>query len=279
MIRKDCPECGGTGWKPVEAEGVRYVTRCDCRQTERMWQLLEQARIPRRYEHCAFENFDIRKLETGHTNTSLDAAKVTAQSFVKEYPDVDIGLLFVGPTGVGKTHLAVAVLRELIAAKGVECLFHDFRDLLKAIQDSYNPVSQTSEFRVVEPVLEAEVLLLDEMAALNPSDWVKETLGYIINSRYNQKKVTLITTTIPLEANRSHQEKDASVKDTKPSASQHKEVRTPSGDPIPSFEPSLAHLGATLVSRLYEMCRIVEMRSDDARRTLKYAGYKHLGDR
>jgi DNA replication protein DnaC len=197
MIRKHCPECGGTGWRPVESDGIRYVTRCDCRQTERTRQLLEEARIPRRYEHCAFQNFDIRKhLETGQPNRSVEAARLYARRFVEEYPS-DYGLLFVGPTGVGKTHLAVAVLRELIAAKGAECLFYDFRDLLKAIQDSYNAVSQTSELRVLEPVLDIEVLLLDEMAALNPSDWVKETLAYIINSRYNQKKITLITTTLP----------------------------------------------------------------------------------
>src|SRR5579864_7243339 len=184
MIRKDCPECGGTGWKPVEADGVRYVTRCDCRQTERVKLLLEQARIPCRYEHCAFENFDIRKhLETGQPNKSLEAARLYGTRFVEEYPS-DYGLLFVGPTGVGKTHLAVAVLRELITTKGIECLFYDFRDLLKTIQDSYNAVSQISELRVLQPVLDVEILLLDEMAALNPSDWVKETLAYIINSRY-----------------------------------------------------------------------------------------------
>ncbi len=257
MIRKDCPECGGTGWKPVEKDEVRYVVRCGCRQTERSRQLLEQSRIPRRYEHCAFENFDIRRhLETGQPSKSLEYARLTANTFVEEYP-LDYGLLFVGPTGVGKTHLAVAVLRELITTKSAECLFYDFRDLLKIIQDSYNPISQTSELRVLQPVLDIEVLLLDEMAALNPSDWVKETLAYIINSRYNQKKVTLITTTIPREGE-----------------AQRRGVVTPSGEPVPELERTLAQLGATLVSRLYEMCKPVEMGSDDYRKAIKHAGYR-----
>ena len=175
MAQRDCPQCDGTGWKPIEVDGIRRVTPCDCQNLERAALLLKQARIPPRYEHCELENFDVRKSrETGQANPSLDQAKFYATNFVKEYP-TDFGLLFVGPTGVGKTHLAVAVLRELMIRKGVECLFYDFHDLLKAIRDSYNPVSQSTELNVLQPVLDTEVLLLDELAASKPSDWVKET--------------------------------------------------------------------------------------------------------
>ena len=169
MTRKDCPECGGTGWKPVEADGVQYVARCGCRHTERTRQLLEQARIPRRYQHCAFENFDIRRqLATGQPNQMLHGAKLKAQGFVREYP-LDYGLLFVGPTGVGKTHLAVSILRELIA-KGFAGLFYEFGSLLKEIQDSYNPISKSSELRVLAPVYQADVLVLDELGATVPTE-------------------------------------------------------------------------------------------------------------
>lgn len=261
MAKKDCPVCEGTGWKPLEVEGVRRVARCDCEEVENVDRLLGQARIPPRYEHCALENFDIRKhKDTGLPNPSLSAAKLYAQRFVEEYP-TDFGLLFVGSTGVGKTHLAVAVLRELMIRKGSRCLFYDFRDLLKEIRDSYNPVSQTSELRVLQPVLDAEVLLLDELAASDPSDWVKETLAHIINSRYNQKRVTLITTTLPFGE-----------------TSSRREIRMPSGEAVPDVERSLNHLGVTLRSRLYEMCKVVEMNSDDYRKAIKQAGYKfHVG--
>ncbi|MGH9327739.1 MAG: ATP-binding protein [Terriglobia bacterium] len=257
MARNNCPLCEGTGWKPVEAEGVRRVVRCDCAEAHRSEQLLALSRIPRRYEHCAFENFDIRKDRlSGHANRYLEVAKMYAQKFVEEYP-ADFGLLFIGPTGVGKTHLAVAVIHELMVQKNAPCLFYDFRDLLKEIQDSYNPVSQTSELRILQPVLDAEVFLLDELAALNPSDWVKDTLAYIINSRYNQKKVTLITTTLPF---------------AQPSPSH--EARSPSGEAVPDMEKSLNQYGVTLRSRLYEMCKVVEMRSDDYRKAIKQAGWR-----
>lgn len=273
MAKKDCPVCEGTGWKAIETDGVRRVTRCDCQDRERTALLLKQARIPPRYEHCAFENFDIRKdRESGQPNPSLAAAKLYAQRFVEEYP-ADFGLLFVGPTGVGKTHLAVAVLRELMLRKSIECLFYDFLRLLKDIRDSYNPVSQASELSVLEPVLDVEVLLLDELAASDPTDWVKETLQHIINSRYNHKKVTLITTTLELSEPSTRRSRQPSYASPNGGVAP-REGRMPSGEPVPDFETSLSQLGNTIRSRLYEMCKVIEMNSDDYRKAIKQAGYK-----
>jgi DNA replication protein DnaC len=234
---------------PVESGGVRGVARCDCVGVTRTEALLQQAQIPRRYQHCSFQNFHLR-LENGQPNRSLSEARLVARRWVEEYP-VDYGLLFIGPTGVGKTHLAGAVIRDLIMLKGVECRFQDFRELLKEIRDSYNPISESTEFRIIQPLVDVEVLLLDELAAFNPSEWVKETLSYLINSRYNRKKVTLITTTLPLG------------EPSRPSA------RTPSGEPMPDIDAALIHLGATLCSRLYEMCRPLEINCDDFRKQIR----------
>ena len=257
MAQKDCPHCEGTGWKPIEVNGVRRVTPCDCQNLERSGLLLKKSRIPPRYEHCELASFAIRKNpETGIENPSLERAKFTAQRFVEEYP-TEVGLLFVGATGVGKTHLAVAVIRELMLRKGVDCLFYDFHDLLKVIRDSYNPGTQSTELTVLQPVLDVEVLLLDELAGSNPSEWVKETLHHIINWRYNYKKVTLITTTLL-------------SRDT----SRRPGSRQPSGEEVPDLDYTLNQLGVTLRSRLYEMCKMVEMSSDDFRKAVKQASYK-----
>ncbi|PYS29008.1 MAG: hypothetical protein DMG11_10635 [Acidobacteria bacterium] len=147
-----CSDCGGTGWVRISRDGAEGVVRCECVKTNRPDRLLEGARIPLRYAHCELANFD----PLPSANRSTEKAKIAAEKFVSQ----PFGLLFMGPQGVGKTHLAVGIIKELMRRKAVQCLFRTFPELLKEIQNSYNPVSQASELSLLEPVLEAEVLVL-----------------------------------------------------------------------------------------------------------------------
>ena len=127
-------------------------------------------------------------------NHGLEQAKLVTEAFARDYPaGSGTGLLLMGPCGAGKTHLAVAALRQIVL-RGHTGLFYDYRELLKEIQGSYNPESQTSELGVLEPVLTADVLLLDDLGASKPSPWALETVGHILNSRYNERRITLLTT-------------------------------------------------------------------------------------
>ena len=249
-----CTVCGGTGWKPVgpEASG-RGVVRCDCMAQASFDRRWRAARIPARYQHCDFSSFQANVHDEPAWNQSLSAARLQAEAFVRDFLPgrTEFGLLFMGPSGVGKTHLGVAVLRALLE-RGTEALFCDFRELLKTIQDSYNPVSQATEMQVLSPVLESEVLLLDDLGASKPSAWVQDTVAHIINTRYNDRRVTLITTNY-LDAPTTRAVGSGTVR-----------------------EDTLAdRIGERMRSRLYEMCRVIEMRAEDFRRRVKQAQY-HL---
>ncbi|PYR73709.1 MAG: hypothetical protein DMF87_25135 [Acidobacteria bacterium] len=106
-----CAICDDTGWKTIEVDGVSRVTRCDCWHQRSFESLLKSARIPRRYTHCELSNFE------AHTDSQRDALR-RATRLVDQFPVVDKGLLFFGDNGVGKTHLAVALMKEAIRRKG-----------------------------------------------------------------------------------------------------------------------------------------------------------------
>jgi DNA replication protein DnaC len=228
--------CGGTGWEHVEGKGVRP---CSCKKAARGELLLANARIPKRYGQCSFESFS-------PYNLSLKQALNRCREFVASYPLVQGGLLFSGGCGSGKTHLAVAVLKSLIADKGAIGLFYDFRDLLKEIQDSYNPNTHTSELKILAPVFEAEVLVLDELGATKPTEWVQETITHIINKRYNEEKLTIFTSNYLDPA------------------------------PDPERDESLTdRVGVRLRSRLYEMCDEIDFPNvPDFRKMVKSPGVK-----
>ena len=241
-----CPLCGDSGWKQVGSGPNQRVTRCDCRLRQRSDQLLERARIPRRYEPCELSNFDVLP---GGFEAIMSRAHLQACRFVEEYPlDRNAGLLLVGPVGVGKTHLAVGVIKELIR-KNIPCLFYDYRELLKEIQNSYNSTVQTTEMEVLRPVFDTPVVVLDELGAVKPTEWVWDTVSHILNTRYNDQRTTIITTNYP------DQPAYENGGDSDRSLAQRATRRETLGDRI----------GERMRSRLHEMCRTVVMDGKDFR--------------
>jgi DNA replication protein DnaC len=248
MATEVCNLCSGTGWKTVEDGFERRVKRCDCRLRARSQSLLQSARIPKRYEHCELSNFEY---EGPHR--SLLPARMAACKFVEDYPLDKTGLLLIGNGGVGKTHLAVGIMKELISSKGIHCLFYDYQELLKQIQNSYNASVQTTELDVLRPVFDCEVLVLDELGSVKATEWKWDTVSLILNTRYNDNRTTVITTNFP---DGPSAENDAT--------SRSERRKDTVGDRI----------GDRMRSRLHEMCRIVEVKGQDFRMNVRNASFR-----
>ncbi|HZQ18848.1 MAG TPA: ATP-binding protein [Terriglobales bacterium] len=246
-----CPICGGSGWKSVTSD--RRVVRCECRLKSRAESLLTGARIPKRYEHCELSNFEF---DGPHRN--LASARMAACKFVEDYPLDSTGLLLIGSIGVGKTHLAVGIIKELVLGKGIPCLFYDYRELLKQIQNSYNDSVKATELDVLRPVFETELLVLDELGAVKPTEWVWDTVSLILNTRYNDSRTTIITTNYP----------DDAARDSNANSEFARAQRAARGETLGD------RIGERMRSRLHEMCRIVKMEGADFRQTYRSASFR-----
>lgn len=251
-----CPLCEGTGWKSISQGSDRRVTRCDCRLQARTQTLLAASRIPKRYEHCELSNF-----EFDGPHLALASARMAACKFVEDYPLDNTGLLLIGSIGVGKTHLAVGIIKELILSKGIACLFYDYRELLKQIQNSYNDSVKATELEVLRPVFETEVLVLDELGAVKPTEWVWDTVSLILNTRYNDNRTTIITSNFPNLPARGSQ---SNFNSRSREAAEHANREETLGDRI----------GERMRSRLHEMCRIVKMEGEDFRQKFRSASFR-----
>lgn len=271
---------------PATKDDASGVARCECYKRARSPRLLEFARIPPRYKDATLESY-----KPGD-NPWLNSALHNAQRFVEMYPTaMPTGILFMGTPGLGKTHLAIGVIKALIE-RGWPCLFCDFPDLLREIQNSYNPLTHGSEKLILEPILNAEVLVLDDLGCQKWSEWVQDILGHVINDRYSHGHVTIfttnyldpkVTTAEEVEALGKYLERlrENEIIDESGNVNKYKMKELERlGIPMPTLpqkgDTLEARIGDRLRSRLNEMCKTVKMYGEDYRKIID--GNRRIGE-
>jgi DNA replication protein DnaC len=232
----------------VEGASLSGATPCDCRAKGRASRLEERAQIPPLYQRTSFENFEAEVPGNNNATRELKGVVVAVKKFANHFPDESRpGLLISGKPGTGKTHLAVAVMRQLIE-KGHECQFCDYQTLLNSIKSSYDPLSNSSDKEAYRMALDAEVLVLDDLGAHRVTDWVEDTVTSIITHRCNNRKALIATTNLPI-----------------PDVGDPAHVKSALGRP--EYLTTLSdRIGPRGYSRLFEMCTVVRMlQTDDYR--------------
>lgn len=215
--KKVCEKCGGMQFILTNEGPVP----CECRQEELLKKRLKAAKIPRRYENKTIETF-------AGNDKKRRQLRNDANAYVKGFPPTEgkKGLLFLGTTGCGKTHLAIGILKAIIN-KGYTGYYCNIIDFFRMLKETYISDSGYDELALLERIGSADFLVLDDLGAEKPTEWKIDRLYTIVNRRYEQNLPILVTT---------------NKRDT---------------------EELKGHVGERIISRLYEMCQIIDYFPDE----------------
>ncbi len=237
-----CPVCDGRGTTTFRDEAGYEIHRpCACRQLARRLELFNRAGIEAHYADARLETFQ-------PTNEDIGEAHAAAVEFVRRYPATTRGLLFSGPVGVGKTHLAVAVVRELTLERGVPSRFIDFLALIQELRASFERGGGAAA--LLERLATVELLVIDDLGKGRGNEWELEVLDDLVGRRYNAGATTIVTTN-------------------------YRDATPTQGDrTADSFihESLQQRVGTRIHSRLHEMCAFHDMEGRDFRRTRRSRG-------
>ena len=248
--------------------GAGTARPCDCRKQNHQFGRLAAARIPERYQNCRISSYQINGAAA--IQGQMLRARFMAQRYVNDFLSLRneiggrAGLLFMGPPGVGKTHLAVSILIEVIEKYAIPGRFVELNEFVGQMKATFEPAAPETMQQVIEPVIDAPLLVLDELGSQKQTPWLNDLLYLIVNTRYTRRLPTIFTTNYRLT-----EDQDLPIRrKAQPLKAENLDRdRDPEPPPEPKYQPkeeqrpeSLSRrIPSMLISRLYEMAELVPL--------------------
>ncbi len=231
-----CPRCVVPDCRCGGEEPYYYfdggIKECSCRPIRMKIDLIEQiyrrSGIDKKYRWRFINEYQSR-------NKLAEAAKNAAYDIIRKFPDIDKGLFLWGNPGTGKTFLSTIILTELITRHAVEGRYIKIsRGFFNRLRSTFVESSETygTSSAIEKEFAEVDVLVVDDFGTQRDSPWEQETLYNLVDARYEAEKFTIFTS---------------------------------NNNPFKSLTDVA---GGRILSRIKEMCRIMEISGPDFRDTL-----------
>ena len=198
-VSSPCKTCKGTGYIMEQDSFQRDVALVcpDCEQFKQGVDLYNNARIPRRYWNSRLDTEDQDDENEIVFDLLLSIFRLLPQRLsnqnILQTEDEDLkGMVIMGSPGTGKTHLMTGFAYQCTISQGISCIFQSFAELLSELRQGYS--EGKSDIEIIEPHLQTDILIIDDLGKGRNSDWELGILDMLISERYNRNQMIMVTT-------------------------------------------------------------------------------------
>ena len=198
-VSSPCKTCKGTGYIMEQDSFQRDVALVcpDCEQFKQRVDLYNNARIPRRYWNSRLDTEDQDDENEIVFDVLLSIFRLLPQRLsnqnILQTEDEDLkGMVIMGSPGTGKTHLMTGFAYQCTISQGISCIFQSFAELLSELRQGYS--EGKSDIEIIEPHLQTDILIIDDLGKGRNSDWELGILDMLISERYNRNQMIMVTT-------------------------------------------------------------------------------------
>ena len=187
-IKYSCDKCNDTGYVGI---GM-----CTCLKKELVKEAYNRSGLGKFLKTQTFKNFDLALYEDENDRAHMAGILEMAKKYVSDFgkPDKDSNLLFIGTTGLGKTHITTAIAKGVID-KSFDVVYDSAQNIIRAFEGEHFDKDEKA-LAETRRYFECDLLIVDDLGTEFRNSFTQTCIYNLLNTRINAGKSMIISTNI-----------------------------------------------------------------------------------